>query len=77
MTYYVAKSGKYDHRPYICIDEACHYCWYRNLDEINPNNLTDSDYGDNDINQWLSNLPVNGLTLLYSFTRESHPELFI
>lgn len=77
MTYYVAKSGKDNILPYICINDHCHYRWYSNLNDIDPYALTDADYGSEGIDQWLSNLSVNKLTLLYSFTQESHPELFI
>lgn len=77
MTYYVAKSDVYRHTPYICINDHCTYCWYRNLSDIDPCALTETYYGSEGIDEWLSNLSINKLTLLYSFTQESHPEYFI
>lgn len=77
MTYYVAQSGKDLLFSYICINSHCSYRWYRKLSDIRPNELLDNDYGSTDIEQWLSDLPTNNMTLLYTFTQESHPELFI
>ena len=77
MTYYVAKSGKDCILPYICINSDCYYRWFHQLNQINPLDLDDTDPDTININQWLSDLTINGMTFLYSFTRESHPELFI
>ena len=77
MTYYVAKTNRDHLFPYICINSHGDYECYRQLQDITPYDLSDNDSDSVDIEQWLSDLPINTMTLLYTFTQESHPELFI
>ena len=78
MIYYVAKSNrKNDQYPYICINSDMQYRWFKTLAEITLYELTEQGNDDNTIQGWLDNLPNTTMTLLYSFTEQSHPELFI
>ena len=77
MTYYVAQSNRDSLFPYICINSHCGYQWYRQLQDITPYNLSDKDPDSVGIEQWLIDLPINNMTLLYTFTQESNPEYFI
>lgn len=77
MTYYVTKSNlEGDSLPYLCINSNLNYKWFRSLTSIAPYKL--SAYAqEHTIQDWLDNLPNTTMTLLYSFTEQSHPELFI
>lgn len=79
MTYYVAKSSRNDSYPYICINSDMNYRWFKTLASITPYDLSDNnnDTDGNTIQDWLDNLPYTTMTLLYSFTEQSHPEFFI
>ena len=77
MTYYVAKSSRNDDYPYICINSDMQYRWFKTLAEVTPYELTDQAVDNDTIQDWLDNLPNTTMTLLYSFTEQSHPELFI
>ena len=77
MTYYVAKSSRNDNYQYICINSNMNYGWFKTLAAITPYELSDDDHSHETIQDWLDNLPNTTMTLLYSFTEQSHPELFI
>ncbi len=78
MTYYVAKSNlKNDQYLYLCINSDMRYKWFKTLAEIRPYELSDNRHNYKTIQDWLDNLPNTTMTLLYSFTEQSHPELFI
>lgn len=78
MIYYVAKSNREDGTPpYLCINSNLDYRWFRTLAEISPYKLDNQGRKFNTIQGWLDNLPNTTMTLLYSFTEQSHPELFI
>lgn len=79
MTYYVAKSSRNDSYQYICINSDMSYRWFKTLAAITPYDLSDNnnDTDGNTIQDWLDNLPYTTMTLLYSFTEQSHPEFFI
>ena len=78
MTYYVAKSNREDNTiPYICINSNLYYEWFSTLAEISPYKLGNQSYKFSVIQDWLDSLPNTTMTLLYSFTEQSHPELFI
>lgn len=78
MIYYVAKSNREDMTlPYLCINSNLDYRWFSTLAEISPYKLDTHSREFNTIQGWLDNLPNTTMTLLYSFTEQSHPELFI
>ena len=77
MTYYVAKSGKDQLLPYICINNQLQYQWFRRLAEVDPTSLTHTAEGSCTLEQWLKSLPKHRMTLLYSFTDTNNPEYFI
>ena len=78
MTYYVAKSNlKNDQYLYLCINSNMRYKWFKTLAEIRPYGLSNDSHNYETIQDWLDNLPNTTMTLLYSFTEQSHPELFI
>ena len=78
MTYYVAKSNrKNDQYLYLCINSDMRYEWFKTLAEIRPYELSDDSHYHETIQDWLDYLPKTTMTLLYSFTEQSHPELFI
>ena len=78
MTYYVTKSNwEGEGLPYLCVNSNLNYKWFRSLASITPYKLFAYDTEYNTIQDWLDNLPNTTMTLLYSFTEQSHPELFI
>ena len=78
MTYYVAKSNrKNEQYLYLCINSNMRYKWFKTLAEIRPYELSGDSHNHETIQDWLDNLPNTTMTLLYSFTEQSHPELFI
>ena len=78
MTYYVAKSNrKNDQYQYLCINSDMRYEWFKTLAEIRLYELSNDSHNHETIQDWLDNLPNTTMTLLYSFTEQSHPELFI
>ena len=77
MTYYVAKSSRNDRYQYICINSDMDFRWFKTLAAITPYELSDNSHNYKTIQDWLDNLPNTTMTLLYSFTEQSHPELFI
>ena len=77
MTYYVAKSSRKDMYQYICINSNMDYRWFKTLAAITPYELSNDAHNHETIQDWLDNLPNTTMTLLYSFTEQSHPELFI
>ena len=78
MTYYVAKSNhENDPLPYLCINSNLYYEWFSTLAEISPYKLDNQGREFNTIQGWLDYLPNTTMTLLYSFTEQSNPELFI
>ena len=77
MTYYVAKSSRNDNYWYICINSDMSYKWFKTLAAITPYELSNDGHNHETIQDWLDNLPNTAMTLLYSFTEQSHPELFI
>ena len=77
MTYYVAKSSRNDDCQYICINSAMNYRWFKTLAAIRPYELSNDSHTFSTIQDWLDYLPNTTMTLLYSFTEQSHPELFI
>lgn len=77
MTYYVAKSSRNDSYPYICINNNMNYKWFKTLAAITPYELSDDGHNYETIQDWCDDLPNTTMTLLYSFTEQSHPELFI
>ena len=78
MTYYVAKSGRDQMLPYICMNDKLNYHWFRSIDTINPHQLTCFDAEESTtLQDWLDSVSKHSMTLLYSFTEESNPELFI
>ena len=79
MTYYVAESLRSDNiGDYICINENLDYKWFSPTEQLDPYRLLppDDDFSYT-IQQWLTDLPTNNTRLLFSFTEQSHPELFI
>lgn len=78
MTYYVAKSNR-ENGPllYLCINSNLYYEWFSTVAEISPNKLDNQGCVFSTIQDWLDYLPNTTMTLLYSFTEQSHPELFI
>ena len=79
MTYYVAESLRSNNRgDRICINENLEYRWFSPTEQLDPYHLL---HPDNDfsytIQLWLTNLSTNNMQLLFSFTEQSHPELFI
>ena len=80
MTYYVAESiiRPSDKNRYICINDDMKYRWFSSISAIDPTNLTRTDdYPIMTVHEWLAVLPKNHMRLLFSFTEQSHPELFI
>ena len=78
MIYYVTKSNhENDPLPYLCINSDLCYSWFSTLAEISPYKLSNKGYEFNTIQDWLDHLPNTTMTPLYSFTEQSHPELFI
>ena len=81
MTYYVAESTRRpsDENRYICMTDDMKYSWFPSISAINPADLTNTDeYTPTmTVHEWLAVLPNTTMTLLYSFTEQSHPELFI
>ena len=53
------------------------YKWFKTLAAITPYELSDDSHDYKTIQDWLDDLPNTTMTLLYSFTEQSHPELFI
>ena len=78
MTYYIAKSLS---DAYICINSDMYYDWFNSFSDIDPLNLPEFDQDDGitstTIEEWLDRLNKNRMTLVLTFTRESHPELFL
>lgn len=78
MTYYIAKSFN---AAYICINSDMYHDWFNSFSDIDPLNLSELDadngYGSKTIEEWLDRLNKNKMTLVLTFTRESHPELFL
>ena len=77
MTYYVAKSSRNGSYQYVCINSDMNYRWFKTLAAITQYKLSDDSHNYETIQDWLDNLPNTTMTLLYSFTEQSHPELFI
>lgn len=77
MTYYVAKSGKDQTLPYICMNDKLNYHWFRSIADINPRQLTRYAEESTTFKDWLDSVPKHGMTLLYPFTEESNPEYFL
>ena len=77
MKYYVAKSNRNDSYQYICINSDMNYKWFKTLAAITPYELSNDSHDYKMIQDWLDDLPNTTMTLLYSFTEQSHPELFI
>lgn len=77
MKYYVAKSSRNDGYQYICINSNMNYKWFKTLATITPYELSNDSHDHKTIQDWLDDLPNTTMTLLYSFTEQSHPELFI
>ena len=81
MTYYVAESTRKPQGKdrYICINEDMKYSWFPSISAINPADLTHTD--DHTpimtIHEWLTILPKHNMRFVFSFTEQSHPELFI
>ncbi len=77
MTYYVAKASRNDGYQYICVNSDMNYKWFKTLAAITPYELSNDSHNHETIQDWLDNLPNTTMTLLYSFTEQSHPEYFI
>lgn len=81
MTYYVAESTRRpsDKNRYICINEDMKYSWFPSISAINPADLTNTDdhTPTMTIHEWLAILPKYNMRFVFSFTEQSHPELFI
>lgn len=79
MTYYVAEFLHSDNGgDYICINENLDYKWFSPTEQLDPCRLLPCDeHVYYTIQQWLADLPTNNMRLLFSFTEQSHPELFI
>ena len=81
MTYYVAEStrGSAGRGRYICINDDMKYKWFSSISVIDPTNLTHTDdYASTiTVHEWLTVLPKHRMRFLFSFTEQSHPELFI
>lgn len=78
MIYYVAKSNRENNPlPYLCISSNLYYKWFSTLAEISPYKLDTKGYEFSTIQDWLDYLPNTTMTLLYSFTEQSNPELFV
>ena len=81
MTYYVAESTRRpsDKNRYICVTENMKYKWFPSISAINPADLTHTD--DHTpimtIHEWIASLPKYNMRFVFSFTEQSHPELFI
>ena len=81
MTYYVAESTR---RPsgkdrYICMTDDMKYSWFPSISTINPADLTNTDEYTPTMtaHEWLAVLPKHNMRFVFSFTEQSHPELFI
>ena len=78
MTYYIAKTLS---NAYICINSDMYYDWFNSFSDVDPTNLPVQDEDDGitstTIEEWLDRLNKNRMTLVLTFTRESHPELFL
>ena len=81
MTYYVAESTRRpsDNNRYICINDDMKYRLFSSISAIDPTNLTHTDdYAPTmTVHEWLAVLPKHRMRFLFSFTEQSHPELFI
>ena len=81
MTYYVAESTRRpsDKNRYICITENMKYNWFPSISAINPADLTNTDEYTTTmpVDEWLAVLPKHNMCFVFSFTEQSHPELFI
>lgn len=81
MTYYVAESTRRpsDKNRYICITENMKYNWFPSISAINPADLTlTDDYTPiMTAHEWIAILPKHNMRFIFSFTEQSHPELFI
>ena len=78
MTYYIALSSR--NGDYICINSDLYYKWFTSLNLVDPTNLSGCDENESStdtIDDWLKDLKVNKMTLILTFTEQSHPEMFI
>ena len=78
MTYYIARSNISD--DYICINFDLYYKWFTSLNLVDPTDLPECDEEESStdtIDDWLKDLKANNMTLILTFTEQSHPEMFI
>lgn len=75
MIYYIAQSLHNKH--YICINSNLKYRWFKTFESVDTNKLIRNSDRCDTIDVWLSHLKSNNMKLILTFTRESHPEMFI
>ena len=78
MRYYIAQSSRSGN--YICTNSDLYYKWFTSLNLVDPTDLPECDEEESStdaIDDWLENLKTNKMTLILTFTEQSHPELFI
>ena len=77
MTHYIAKLTRPDGEWYIHITSDLHYIWASTLYEAINGTPNECDDNGEPIEQWLSDLESNNMTLIMSYTIESYPEFFL